>query len=417
MDNNHYSLVIVGGGAAGISVANNMRRQNKNISIAIIEPSDKHYYQPGFTLVGAGVFTLDQTLKKESDLIPSSLKWIQDYAETFQPDDNRVTLRSGEIITYDFLVVCPGLQLDWDKIEGLKETLGQNNVCSNYSPETVEYTLECINNTTEGTILFTQPLMPIKCAGAPQKIMYMAADMFRKKGISNKITINYYNANPSIFSVPFFARELMKIVDLYNIKAHFQYNLIAIDGAAKKATFEITDSDGSKQLITKEFKMIHVTPPQSSPDFIKRSPLANPSGWIDVHNGTLQHKKYPNIFGLGDAASTPNTKTAAAVRKQVPVVVSNILNIINGLPPVEGYTGYGSCPIPTSMSALMLAEFSYDGKITPSFPFLDPRKSRFMWWVFTKFALPILYWNVMLKGHRIDLPSKESYAKRFLESE
>ena len=218
MSQQHHTVLIIGGGAAGVSVANNMRRQNATIDIAIVEPSEKHYYQPGFTIIGGGAYTLKQTTKNEADLIHPSVKWIKDYAETFQPDDNTVTLRSGDTIGYDYLVVCPGLQLDWDKIQGLRETLGKNNVCSNYSPDTVEYTWECINSLESGTALFTQPPMPIKCAGAPQKIMYLETDGFRKKGILDKFTIEFCNAGAVLFGVPFFAKALSKVVDSYGPK-------------------------------------------------------------------------------------------------------------------------------------------------------------------------------------------------------
>jgi len=417
MSQQHHTLLIVGGGAAGVSVANNMRRQNAGMDIAIIEPSEKHYYQPGFTIIGGGAYTLKQTTRNEADLIHRSVKWIKDYADTFQADENTVTLRSGDVISYNYLVVCPGLQLDWDKIQGLKATLGKNNVCSNYSPDTVEYTWECIKNMQSGTALFTQPPMPIKCAGAPQKIMYLAADRFRKKGILDKITIEFCNAGPAMFGIPFFAKALNQVVADYGIKTSFNHNLVAIDGPAKTATFETTDSDGNKQQVTKVFDMIHVTPSQSAPDFIKRSPLANAAGWVDVNDKTLQHNKYSNIFGLGDAGSTPNAKTAAAVRKQVPILVDNILNLINGKALEEKYDGYGSCPLTTSLSGVMLAEFSYGGKITPSFPLLDPRKNRFIWWLGKKIGFPWMYWQLMLKGYRIDIPHLESYSKRFMKEE
>lgn len=412
-----YTLLIVGGGAAGVSVANNMRRQNAGIDIALIEPSEKHYYQPGFTIIGGGAYTLKETTRNEKDLIHPSVTWIKDYAESFQPEENTVTLRSGDKVTYDYLVVCPGLQLDWDKIKGLKETLGKNNVCSNYSADYVEYTWACIQSLQSGTALFTQPPMPIKCAGAPQKIMYLAADRFRKKGILDKFSIEFCNAGPAMFGVPFFAKALMKVVADYGIKTHFGHNLVAIDGPAKTATFETTGSDGAKQQVTKTFDMIHVTPPQSAPDFIKKSPLANAAGWVDVNPKTLQHAKYSNIFGLGDATSTPNAKTAAAVRKQVPVVVDNILSLISSKQVAEGYDGYGSCPLTTSLNTVMLAEFAYDGKVTPSFPLLDPRENRSLWWWGKTTGFPWLYWHLMIKGYRIDIPHLESYAKRFLNEE
>lgn len=413
----HHTILIIGGGAAGVSVANNMHRQNANIDISIIEPSDKHYYQPGFTIIGGGAYTLKETTRNEADLIHPSVTWIKDYAETFQPDENTITLRSGDTISYDYLVVCPGLQLDWNKVAGLKETLGKNNVCSNYSPDTVEYTWECIKNIKSGTALFTQPPMPIKCAGAPQKIMYLAADRFRKKGILEKINVEFFNAGPAIFGVPFFAKALNKIVAGYGIKTNFNQNLVAIDGPTKTATFEMTDAEGNKQQVVKAFDMIHVTPPQSAPDFIKNSPLANAAGWVDVHENTLQHTKFPNIFGLGDVTSTPNAKTAAAVRKQVPILVDNIFHLIEGKALQEKYDGYGSCPLTTSLSTVILAEFSYGGKVTPSFPLLDPRKSLFIWWIGKKIGFPWMYWHLMLKGYRIDIPHLESYAKRFINED
>lgn len=417
MSEKHHSILIVGGGAAGVSTANNMRRKNSSIDIALIEPSEKHYYQPGFTTIGGGAYTLKRATKNEADLIHPSVIWIKDFAESFQPDDNTVTLKSGDVISYDFLVVCPGLQLDFDKIDGLVETLGKNGVCSNYSVDTVEYTWETLQKIESGNVLFTQPPMPIKCAGAPQKIMYLAADRFRKKGIADKVNVEFFNAGPGMFGVPFFAKALTKVIADYGITTNFGHNLVAIDGAAKTATFEATDADGKKSKVTKEFDMIHVTPPQSAPDFIKSSPLANEGGWVDVHQGTLQHNKFSNVFGLGDVASTPNAKTAAAVRKQVPVVVDNILKLLDKKELVEGYDGYGSCPLTTSLNTVMLAEFSYGGKVTPSFPCLDPRTNSRLWWFGKIFGFPWLYWKIMIKGIRFDIPHKASYVEKLTKED
>ncbi len=415
MAERHVTVLIIGGGAAGISVANDMRRRKADIDIAIVEPSEKHYYQPGFTIVGGGAYTLAQATRNEADLIGPGIEWIRDWAETFDPGNYKVTLRSGAVVSYDFLVVCPGLQLDWDKVDGLKSALNNHGVCSNYSPDTVEYTWECIKGMRSGTALFTQPPMPIKCAGAPQKIMYLAADRFRKHGNLKMYNIEFCNAGPGMFGVPFFAKPLAAIAAGYGIKTRFNHNLVAIDGPGKTATFEVSDAEGNKTRVEKKFDMIHVTPPQSAPDFIKKSPLAAASGWVDVHENTLQHKKYPNIFGLGDATTTPNAKTAAAVRKQAPIVVDNILNQRAGKPVEPRYDGYGSCPLTTSLGAVMLAEFGYGGKVLPSFPLLDPRKPRYLWWIGKTTGFPFLYWHIMLKGYRIDLPSRESYARKFVE--
>ncbi len=407
-------LLIVGGGAAGISVAAHLRRKHSSIDIAIIEPSEAHYYQPAFTVVGGGEYDFEKTKRAEGGLIPKGVLWIKDAAASFEPESNSVTLRSGTKMTYDYLVVCPGIQLDWNKIEGLTETLGKNGVCSNYSPDTVRYTWECIQKFSGGTALFTQPPMPIKCAGAPQKIMYLAADRFRQRGLLKQADVQFCNAGPAMFGIPFFAKELDKVAESYGAKRNFNCNLIAIDGASKTATFEKTQGEGTKERVQIKFDLIHVTPPQSAPDFIKRSPLANAAGWIDVDKNRLQHVKYPNVFGLGDAASTPNAKTAAAVRKQVPVVVNNILALASGKGLDPRYDGYGSCPLTTSLHSVILAEFAYDGRVTPSFPLLDPRKNRYIWWIGKKYLLPLLYWNYMLKGISFDIPHREAYVERLL---
>jgi sulfide:quinone oxidoreductase len=267
-----------------------------------------------------------------------------------------------------------------------------------------------------GTALFTQPTMPIKCAGAPQKIMYLAADRFRKKKILDKFSIEFCNAGPAMFGIPFFAKALTKVVASYGIKTNFNHNLIAIDGPNKTATFEVTEGDKKSQ-VTKQFDMIHVTPPQSAPDFIKQSPFANPAGWMEVNDKTLQSTKFTNVFGLGDATSTPNAKTAAAVRKQVPILVDNVLKVMNNQAVEEKYDGYGSCPLTTSLNTVMLAEFSYGGKVTPSFPVLDPRANRWIWWIGKVIGFPWLYWSVMIKGYRIDIPHKASYAAKLVEKD
>jgi len=416
MKDSHYNVIIVGGGAAGTSVANDLAKMDSSQTVAIIEPSENHYYQPAWTLVGAGLFKFKNTEKKQKDLLPSSVKWFKNYVTTFQPEENLITIDSGCELSYDYLVVCPGLQLDIDKIKGLSETLGQNGVCSNYSKQHVEYTWEMTKKMSAGsTALFTQPPMPIKCAGAPQKAMYLAADYFREKGILQKMDIEFFNAGPTIFGVPFFAKELNKVIERYGIKTHYKWNLIEVNGPAKVAIFENTDDSGKTSTLSKHFDMIHVAPPQSAPNFIKESPLSNDGGWLSVDQKTLQHTIYPNIFGLGDVIGTTNAKTAAAVRKQVPIVVNNLLNVINKRSVEASYTGYGSCPLTTSRSAIMMAEFSYGGEVTPSFPYLDPRKNRYIWMLFKRYGLPFLYWKIMLKARRIDIPSKGSYAKKFLD--
>lgn len=399
-----HQIVVVGGGSAGIAVSATLLRKDKSLDIAIIEPADTHYYQPAFTLVGGGEFNPADTHQPESSLIPKGATWIQNAVDSFSPEQNSLKLKGGDDVEYDYLIVCPGIQLDWRKIAGLEQTLGNNGVCSNYLLHHANYTWECIRNFKGGKALFTQPAMPIKCAGAPQKIMYMAADHFKKNKIS--ADINFNTTLPVMFGVPLFAEALLGVVARYGIKADFKSTLVAIDGDQKEAVFELEDAEGNKNRVTKAFDMIHVTPPQSALDFMKGSPIGDAAGWVDVDPGTLQHKKYSNIFGLGDATNTPNAKTAAAARLQAPLVARGLLAKIKNTPVPKPYDGYGACPLVTSKNSVMLAEFCYNGKVTPSFP-LDPRKERYSYWLLKKFGFPFLYWKIMLKGIEFNVPHKD----------
>lgn len=386
-----HVVVIVGGGAAGLTVAALLKAAQADLDIAVIEPSEHHYYQPAWTLVGGGAYAIEKTRHDTARHMPAGVTWIRERAAGFDPEHNRVELASGARVEYRYLVVAAGLQLDWGRIEGLEATLGKNGVTSNYRYDLAPYTWECIRNLRGGQALFTQPVMPIKCAGAPQKILYLAADHCRRERVDTRM--HFFTPGPAMFGIPFYARALDEVVAHYGIQPHFSNNLVAVDGAARRATFEVTSGD-SKQRIEQPFDLLHVVPPQSAPDFIKASPLADASGWVSVDKYSLRHTRFENVFGLGDCTTTPNSKTAAAVRSQAPVAVANLLQLLHGKGETKSYDGYASCPLTTSKGKIMLAEFLYDGVVAPSFP-LDPRIPRRMYWWLKKYYLPFLYWRML----------------------
>ncbi len=396
MASKHHQVVIVGGGTAGISVAARLLKDLDDV--AVIEPSDKHYYQPLWTLVGGGCATIDQTERPEQSVMPKGATWIKDAADAFDPDNNAVHTANGDTYTYNALVVCPGIQLDWDKIAGLEPTLGKNGVSSNYLPELAPKTWEFIQATTSGTAVFTMPAGPIKCAGAPQKIAYLACDYWREHGVLDKIDVHLVLPTPGMFGVPVFSNELDQVVADYGIDVHFKADLTSVDADTKTATFKSMDEGGEGFEL--HYDMMHVVPPQSAPDWVKQSPLAQdtPAGYVDVDKHTHQHVKYPNVFALGDAGSTPNSKTGAAIRKQAPVVAANVKHQLKGGTPSEKYMGYASCPLTTSRSKMLLAEFDYTMEPTPSIPLINTKKPRRDMWYLKKYGLPALYWNLMLKG-------------------
>jgi sulfide:quinone oxidoreductase len=395
-----YDIVILGGGAAGIAVAASLLARKADLDIAIIDPADSHYYQPGWTMVGAGVFEAATTVHTMASVVPRGVTWIKAAAVAFEPKDDAVLLEGCRVVKYKRLIVCPGLKLDWSKVEGLVETLGRNGVTSNYRFDLAPYTWDLVSKLKSGRAIFTQPPMPIKCAGAPQKAMYLSADHWYRTRRLKDIDVGFYNAGGVLFGVADYVPALMEYVKRYDAKLNFHHNLVAIDGAAKKAWFTKAVPDQPKETIEVAFDMIHVTPPQCAPDFIRVSPLADAAGWVDVDQGTLRHKTFANIYSLGDVCSAPNAKTAAAARKQAPIVAHNIVADLGLATGSAIYDGYGSCPLTVERGKIVLAEFGYGGKLLPSFPsyLLDGKKpSRAAWWLKER-ILPPIYWHAMLKG-------------------
>ncbi len=389
-----HPVVVVGGGAAGLTVTARLLRAAPGLEIVVIDPSSDHYYQPMWTLVGGGIFPREESRRKEAEVIPSGAEWIQDAVASFDPAANRLRTRKGVEVSYDFLVVAPGLQINWDGVAGLRESLGKNGVCSNYSYETVGSTWENIRNFRGGTALFTHPTGAVKCGGAPQKICYLAEDHFRRSGIRDRCEVVFASAKDTIFDVARYARTLEKAVARKGIDTRFGLELREIRGDQKQAVFQRVVGG---EIVTIDYEMAHVTPPMGPPSFVANSPLADEAGWVDVDKHSLRHTRYANVFGIGDASSLPTSKTAAAIRKQAPVLVENLLAVIDGKPPTASYDGYTSCPIVTGYDSLVLAEFDYDKNPQETFPF-DQSQERFSMLMLKEFALPAIYWHGMLKG-------------------
>ncbi len=396
----HYQIIVVGGGNAGLSVTSKLLLKNPNLEIAIIEPSEKHYYQPAWTLVGAGTFDVNDTIKNEADYIPKKSTWIKDAVSAFSPESNTLTCSSGNEYSYDILIVVPGIQLDWKSIEGLHETMGANGVTSNYSFKTAPYTWELIKNFKGGTAVFTNPPTPVKCGGAPHKIMWLACDYWRKQGILDKCDVQFISGGTILFAVPEYRKTLEENVEKYGVKVQLKQTISKIDGPGKTIYYESADEAGNVTKQQMHFDMCHVVPPQSAPDFIKNSPLADkatPLGWVEVDKFNFQHTRYPNVFSCGDACNAPASRTGAAIRKQAPVMVDHILAFMAGKTSNMKYDGYSACPIPTEYGKLMLAEFDYDNKTKMTFPF-DQAKPRRTMWILKKYILPWLYWHRILQG-------------------
>jgi sulfide:quinone oxidoreductase len=394
-----FDIVIAGGGAAGIGLAASLKSRDSSLKIAIIEPSEQHYYQPSWTLVGGGAFNINDSRRNTKDLIPQGIEWIKDSITGFSPDSNEVNLAKNISVKYQQLAVATGLKTNWDAIPGLVQTLGKNGVTSNYSFEHAPYTWELVKTLQSGKAIFTQPPLPFKCPGAPQKALYLSCFEWQKKGILNKFEVELNNAGGALFGVADFVPPLMEYIKKYNATLNFNCNLISVNGPEKKAIFAVKAADGTITQVEKSFDMLHVSPPQGAQDCVKNSPLADPSGMVEVNQYSLQHVKYNNVFGLGDCCSSPNSKTAAAARKQIVVVAENLIALRKNQTLPTKYCGYGSCPLTVENGRVVLAEFGFGGKLLPTFPsIINPLMPSRLAWILKKNILPWIYWNVMLKG-------------------
>ena len=409
----HHQILIIGGGTAGIMVAAQMRNSNKNLKIGLVEPADTHYYQAAWTLVGAGTYNYEKTAKPMADVIPKGVNWIKDYATGFDPANNSIAIKSGDILTYDYLVVAPGLVYDFSLVPGLGDAMDKGVVCSNYTDP--RHTWNVLKNFKGGTALFTQPTTPIKCGGAPQKIMYLADSHFRKRGVRKNTNVVFATNGGVIFGVTPIKETLMKVNKRKDINLRFGHQLKKVDAENQIAWYALADNQSevnhkdvkvSKDgdLVGIHYDMLHTAPPSVAPEFVRNSTLVNEGGWVDVDQYTMQHKKYANIFSLGDVAGLPTAKTGAAIRKQVPVVVDNIFLLLeHNKMGNKKYNGYSSCPLVTDYGKMVLAEFDYNSNFTPD-PKLkqllitDSSKEHWRLWMLKKYMLPYLYWNKMLKG-------------------
>jgi sulfide:quinone oxidoreductase len=393
----HHKVVIVGGGTAGISVAARLRRAHVD-DVAVVEPSDRHYYQPLLTLVGGGRAPANAVVRPEAKVMPKGANWIREAATGADPEEQTVTTQSGRVLRYDYLVMAPGIQLDFDKVSGLTEALGHGGVSSNYRFDLAPRTWEFIRNLRGGTALFTMPAGPIKCAGAPQKIAYLAADWWRRQGVLDGIRTILVLPTAAMFSQPDWAKVLEGIAAGYGIEVRKEAQLVEVSGDAKQAVIANAKS-GEKETI--DYDLLHATPPQSAPDWIKPTSLADPAspfGYVQVDKHTLQSPNWPNVFALGDVANLPTSKTGAAARKQAPVLVANLLSTMRGRPLTGHYNGYTSCPLVTARNRMLLAEFDYELNRTPTIPFVNTLKPRYDMWLLKRYGLPALYWHLMLRG-------------------
>jgi len=403
----NHKVVVIGGGAAGLSISHQLLRQGKfsKDDIAVIDPATWTHYQPGWTLVGGGLKTREELRMPLESLIDPKLKFYNDQVASLSPEDNLVSLGNGDKVAYEHLVVVPGIHINYNSIKGLPEALANPDapVSSIYGYDTCAKVFPTIKKLQRGQAIFTQPTGIVKCAGAPQKIMWLALDYWKKAGLydasnpsKSPINITFATGIPAMFGVPKYSAALEKMRQERGVEGLFQHDLVAIDG--NKATF--ARADGAEP-VTRDFDLLHVVPKMGPHEFVKNSKVANSTGLVDVDESTTQSTKYKNVWSVGDASSLPTSKTAAAITAQAPVLVRNLLGALDGKGPETEYDGYTSCPITTEYGKVLLAEFKYGGVPKETFGGLlgiDQAVPRRAFYYMKKDMFPWVYKKFMVKG-------------------
>ena len=430
-------IVIVGGGLAGMSTAARLNNTLSNADITVIEPDPLSVsYQPGQTLVGAGLWDVSDIQYNRDDNVPSGVKLIKGSVTAFDPDNNSVTVDGSQEVTYDQMIIATGLMLNYGAIKGLdgvitssgkdnasvKQTVGKNGVHSIYFAEGATATYKGIEELIAKAkahkgpeklqAVFTHPNTPIKCGGAPKKIMYLTNARLEEAGVRDKVELTFYPNGGSMFGVPEYHEAILQQFKDRDFKWHYAHNLVEIDTDAKVAIFnhhwkekgewdEDLEEYGvvlRSEPVEVKYDFIHITPPMKAPDVVKNSPLGSDAGWVPVVKETLQHVTYKNVWCLGDVAAVPMGKTGGSVRKQYKVLVDNMVASMEGKSSLPSrYGGYTVCPLITSIGTVMLAEFDWSKKPTPSFP-LDPTQERWIWWLLKVYALKPMTIYGMLPG-------------------
>ncbi len=354
----HHQVVIVGGGEAGLSVAGRLLKESPGLDVAIIEPSEQHHCQRLWLMVGGGVIGPEESQRDRAALVPQGAAWIKDTVVSFDPGSDSLTTAGGESISYRYLVVAPGIQVKWDRVQGMREAVGRDGVCSAYTFETLIATWSSIRDFAGGVALFTQPTGQIKCPTGSQEMCYMAEEHFRNSGVRDATRMIFVSGEAALFPVPEYAKVLDQLASDKGVAVHLGLDLVEVRPASKQAVFRHLVS-GEESVIP--YDLLHIAPPMGPFDFVAQSELADEGGWVGVDPQTLRHARFPNVFGLGDASSLPTTKTAAAVRQQVPVLVSNLLASLERRPLSAKYDGFSLCFLVTGYESILRAEMGYNG--------------------------------------------------------
>lgn len=394
------NVAVIGGGNGGLSIAGRLRRRGV-ADIVVIEPQEEHCYKPLLSHVAGGTARASETVRSQADVTPKGVTWLQDAVARIDAEHNRLELGSGELLEYAHLVVAAGIRQDWDVVPGLAAAMLSPAGASNYLLDLAAKASPMLRDVRSGTVVFIQPPGPASCAGAAQKPMYQACAYWRRKGVLSGIRVVLLVPDATIFGIPEIDAELERKVAEYGIEVHTGARVQEIDADQRTVVFTTDSAAAGARAHSVTYDVLMAEPPQSAPPFIEASGLSSPDaeGFVDVDPRTLRHRRHANVWAVGDAAATTNSKSGGALRKQTKVLADNLVAVLGGGEPGAHYDGYGVCPFTVSRSSAVFAEFDDRLRLAPSIPFwrTSYRESRLAW-IIDRHIFPHVYWRLILQG-------------------
>ena len=405
-------LLILGGGTAGTMVANKLHKKLPDWKITVVDKNDIHDYQPGYLFIPFGMNDPKQIRKSKKKFISDEVDIVFGEIDHVDTEGRKVLLTDGPTLDYDYLVIATGTSPRPDQTEGMLGDEWHKSVGEFYTFEGSVALAEQLKRFQGGRLVVHVTEMPIKCPVAPMEFSLLADDYFTKRGIRDKVEIVYVTPLDGAFTKPVASRELGDTLDKHDVKLETDFMIESIDQERKVLVSFDEREISYDQLVTIPLNM--------GAEYVARSGLGDELNYVPVDKHTMQSTEHPEIFALGDAGNLPTSKAGSVAHFSVEVFVENFLQLIAGKPMTHSFDGHANCFVESGGGKALLLDFNYDTEpLTGKFPvakvgplsLLKESRANHM----GKLAFRHIYWNALLPGRPLGLPSNMTMAGKNVE--
>ncbi len=404
------TLLILGGGTAGTSLANKLAKKldAREWKIIVVDRDANHYYQPGFLFVPFGMYQPEGVVKPKKRFISRPIEFVLSDIDVIEPEANQVRLVNDKrIIHYDYLVVATGCDIAPDETPGLKDAGWRQNIFDFYTYEGSVALARFLNSWKGGRLVINIAEMPIKCPVAPLEFIFLADWWFHERGLRDKVELVYATPLSGAFTRPKASAVLGEVLERKHITVVPDFVISEVDNSRQA----ILSYDGQEV----GYDLLVSIPVNKGAEVISRSGMGNELNYVAVDKNTLQSKKWPNVWALGDATDAPASKAGSVVHFQGDTLVENLLRHMQGLAPLPTFDGHSNCFVESGYGKAYLIDFNYDTEPLPGtfpLPGLGPmtllQESPLNHW--GKMMFRWLYWNMFLAGAELPFTNQMSMA-------